>query len=81
MEGIEDVEEPEDEVWLVLDVDDEAVEIVAGSALADETAGPIVKPLLGSWQHSPVCKVLQQNGVVEELQGRTSGYISRDTIR
>lgn len=74
-----------DGLGLVPDVDvgDEVGEgavvlaVVAGTASAEETAGPIVRRLLGSWQHWPVPALSQQNGVVVELQGNASGKASK----
>ena len=72
------VDEVVDEVWLVLDedVEEEVVEVVGATALAEENAGPIVKSSALFWQHCPVFDSPQQKGVVDELQGSTSGYCS-----
>jgi hypothetical protein len=55
----------------------EVLAVVADTASAEETAGPMVKKLFGSWQHFPEFWLSQQNEVVVELQGSTSGKASR----
>jgi len=55
----------------------EVLAVVADTASAEETAGPMVKKVFGSWQHFPEFWLSQQNWVVVELQGSTSGKASR----
>ncbi len=55
----------------------EVLAVVADTASAEETAGSMVKKVFGSWQHFPEFWLSQQNWVVVELQGNTSGKASR----
>ena len=70
-DGVDDVRvveaDPEVEV-------DAALSVVAGTASAEEIAGPMFRKLLGSWQHWPLASLSQQNEFVDDvLQGNTSG--------
>lgn len=70
----------EDEINVVVaDEVDEAAEVLpvlADTASAEETAGPMVKKVFGSLQHCPEFWLSQQNEVVVELHGSTSGKAS-----
>jgi len=55
----------------------EVLAVVADTASAEETAGPMVKKVFGSWQHFPEFWLSQQNWLVVELQGNTSGKASK----